>query len=76
MKNLRRFRIVRMWMLLLKQNKIAQLEEELNKIDREEEAELWLGSWRKDRNACRKDVLARLDETFSDYGNSPNHVVK
>jgi hypothetical protein len=65
-----------MRMLLLKQYKIAQLGEELNKIDREEEAELWLGSLRMDRNACRKDVLARLDEAFSDCGNSPTYIVK
>jgi hypothetical protein len=54
MQTLRRFRTVRMRMLLLKQDKIAQLREELNKIDREEEVELWLGSLRMDRLRVRK----------------------
>jgi hypothetical protein len=64
-----------MRMLLLKQDDIVQLEEELNKIDHEEEAELFLGSRRLDRNASRKNVLARLDQAFSDYG-TPHIVLK
>lgn len=68
--NFRRFRTLRMRMLLLKQDKIVRLEEELNQIDRDEQSELFLGSTRRDKNAKREDVLLRLDEAFSQYGQS------
>jgi hypothetical protein len=66
--NYRRFRALRMRMLLLKQDKISRLEEDMNSIDQAEQSELFLGSVRRDRNIERKDVMARLDEAFSAYG--------
>lgn len=65
--NFRRFRQVRMRMLLAKQDVISKLEEELNVIDKEEEAELFLGSCRLDQNNRRKEVFAQLDKAFSEY---------
>lgn len=57
-------------MLLLKQDQITKLEEELNQIDKDEQSELFLGCIRRDKNAKRADVLQRLDEAFSQYGQS------
>lgn len=64
----RRFRNVRMRMILLKQDQISRLEEELNEVDQAEAVELYLGSCRRDQNHKREDVLRRLDEAFSAYG--------
>ena len=69
-----------MRLLLLKQDKVAQLEDELNEVDNAEEKELFLGSSRRDRNTRRKDILERLDAALNDYGKipmfllRPNHV--
>jgi hypothetical protein len=59
-----------MRMLLLKQDNISNLEEELNEIDQTEEVELFLGSYRRDKNPRRKDIITQLDQAFSDYGKS------
>ena len=57
-------------MILAKQDRIALLEEELNKVDREEEKELWLGNMRRDKNQQREHVFSQLDEALKDYGNA------
>ena len=64
----RRFRTVRSRLLLLKQDEIAELELKLDEIDRTEPRPIFLGSRRRDANAERKQVLARLDAALADYG--------
>ena len=68
LQNFRRFRTLRMRMLLLKQDRISRLEEQLNEIDRSEPAVLFLGNCRRDKNEHRESVLKKLDDAFSDYG--------
>ena len=64
----RRFRTVRSRLLLLKQDEVAELELKLDEIDRTEPRPIFLGSRRRDANAERKQVLARLDAALADYG--------
>ena len=64
----RRFRAVRSRLLLLKQDEVAELELKLDEIDRTEPRPIYLGSRRRDANAERKQVLARLDAALADYG--------
>ncbi|KAI1758573.1 hypothetical protein GGR53DRAFT_529297 [Hypoxylon sp. FL1150] len=63
----RRFSNLRARLLLLKQDELSVLEEQLNKIDREEERPLRLGSQRSDSGAERKACLALIDEKLSNY---------
>ncbi|KAI9714260.1 MAG: hypothetical protein M1820_000219 [Bogoriella megaspora] len=58
-----------MRLLLLKQDRVTQLEQELIEVDNNEEKELFLGNSRRDVNQKRKDVLDKLDKAFSDYDN-------
>lgn len=44
------------------------LEEQLEKIDTDEAAGLFLGSSRDDHNAERHSILARIDIALADYG--------
>ncbi|KAF8243889.1 hypothetical protein K440DRAFT_667571, partial [Wilcoxina mikolae CBS 423.85] len=64
---IRRFLIVRMRLLLYKQDEICVLEEELNRIDREEPCELFLGNRRRDTNQQRKEVMKNLEEKLAEY---------
>lgn len=66
----RRFSILRTRLLLLKQDKLSQLEEQLENIDAydEEDAPLFLGSYRRDQNDQRHEVLEKIDEALKDYG--------
>jgi len=57
-----------MRMLLIKQDEISILEEELSKLDEDEQSEMFLGSSRQDMNQARKSVLLKLDEAFKLYG--------
>lgn len=57
-----------MWLLLIKQDKLTLLEQELLRTDQAEDAELFLGSVRRDKNAQRKEVLGRLEAALKDYG--------
>jgi hypothetical protein len=66
--NFRRFRRVRARLMLVKQDRVAEIEEKLDDIDRNEEAELFLGNRRRDRNDKRAVVLKNLDEALADYG--------
>lgn len=63
----RRFSNIRARLLLLKQDKLAILEERLERIDKEERAALFLGSSRDDRNEERASVLAQTDQALADY---------
>lgn len=55
-------------MLLYHQDRIAQLEEELDALDEREPKALFLGSRRRDANPERDVVLARLESAVADYG--------
>ena len=57
-----------MRLLLLSQDKITQLEEELDQIDSDESSSLFLGCSRLDKNTKRQAVLAKLQEALSVYG--------
>lgn len=64
----RRFRTLRMRMLLIKQDEISILEDELSKLDEDEQSEIFLGSSRQDVNQTRRSVLKKLNQAFKDYG--------
>lgn len=64
----RRFSTLRARLLLQKQDRIAELEHQLQHIDEEESQPLFLGSLRKDRNQDRERVLANIDVALQDYG--------
>jgi hypothetical protein len=66
--NFRRFRRVRARLMLVKQDRIVEMEKRLDDIDRDEKAELFLGNVRRDRNDERAVVLRNLDEALADYG--------
>jgi hypothetical protein len=57
-------------MILLKQDEISKLESRLEKLDRVEKSELFLGSSRFDRNEERKQVFKELDAPLATYGKS------
>lgn len=64
----RRFSQLRTRLLLLEQDRVAELEEKLNKIDRDETRKFFLGSRRRDRNEERLSVIAELKEALKSYG--------
>jgi hypothetical protein len=64
----RRFLNVRARLLLLKQNRVVELESKLHKIDRDEDRPLFLGSSQRDENKDRAKVLVELDEALEDLG--------
>jgi hypothetical protein len=64
----RRFTNLRARLLLLKQDRLSSLENQLEKIDREETAALFLGSSRRDGNRDRNSVLSDIDTALADYG--------
>ncbi|KAI1825595.1 hypothetical protein F4861DRAFT_500915 [Xylaria intraflava] len=63
----RRFSTLRVRLLLLKQDKLSQLEKRLEKIDQEHTGQLSLGSSRKDFSEERKEILSNIDEALADY---------
>ncbi|KAF2258467.1 hypothetical protein CC78DRAFT_594984 [Lojkania enalia] len=65
----RRFSTLRTRLLLLKQDEISLLEEQLEKIDADERAPLFLGSRRDDRNLERTSTLSKIDHALADYDN-------
>lgn len=64
----RRFSRLRMRLLLLTQDKIAQLERKLDQIDCSEKSPLFLGSSRLDKNGERQAVLLQVREDLGAYG--------
>lgn len=63
----RRFSTLRARLLLQKQDRLAKLEHQLQRIDEEELQPLFLGSLRRDRNQGRERVLADIDVALQDY---------
>ena len=64
----RRFSNLRARLLLLKQDRLSMLEKQLEKIDQEETAILFLGSSRSDTNGKRISVLSEIENALADYG--------
>ncbi|KAI1141534.1 hypothetical protein F5Y05DRAFT_410091 [Hypoxylon sp. FL0543] len=63
----RRFLRLRSRLLLLKQDRIAQLEQSLDDLDQNETAPLSLGESRSDRNTARTSLLTELSSDLADY---------
>ncbi|GFG20206.1 hypothetical protein IFM5058_10512 [Aspergillus udagawae] len=63
----RRFSNLRYRLLLLKQNSISTLEEQLQQLDRDETATIFLGSARRDRNQERINLLSKISNELSQY---------
>lgn len=63
----RRFLRLRARLLLLQQDKIAQLEDQLDEIDRTETRLLYLGKARCDRNADRSHIVSEIGSHLADY---------
>ncbi|KAF3481531.1 uncharacterized protein GIQ15_04290 [Arthroderma uncinatum] len=63
----RRFGNLRARLLLFKQDKISLLEKQLEKIDKEESLELFLGSTRHDANKERRLIISDIDIALADY---------
>ncbi|KAF3034659.1 hypothetical protein E8E12_001493 [Didymella heteroderae] len=63
----RRFNRLRARLLLLKQDKLSQLEEKLDKIDQNETFPIFLGVSRLDANAERLSTLAAIEASLDDY---------
>jgi len=64
----RRFSNLRTRLLLLKQDKFSMLEKQLEKINANERAPLFLGSSRDDRNKERSLTLLEIDSALANYG--------
>lgn len=65
---IRRFSNLRTRLLLLSQDRVAQLEKKLDKIDRDESSPLFLGCSRRDKNEERQCVLSGLRDALKTYG--------
>ncbi|KIW29935.1 uncharacterized protein PV07_05720 [Cladophialophora immunda] len=63
----RRFSHIRARLLLLKQDRLSQLEKQLEQVDDEEPSPLFLGKSRLDANEQRRTVLAELETALADY---------
>jgi len=68
----RRFSQLRTRLLLLKQDKLAALEKDLEEIDRDENNEIYLQSYRADENLKRKTIIEEIGTHLSDYGALPS----
>ncbi|OAL35473.1 hypothetical protein AYO20_05323 [Fonsecaea nubica] len=66
----RRFSTLRARLLLLKQDKLATLEKQLEMVDHQETNPLFLASCRRDKNVEREAILSRIDTALVDYGKS------
>ena len=55
-------------LLLHKQDELTELEEQLDRIDREETRVLFLGHRRKDMNVERKRLIQEMDIKLAEYG--------
>jgi hypothetical protein len=57
-----------MRLLLLKQDQISMLEESLDRTDKDEACELFLGCRRRDGNDERRQILEKLETALHEYG--------
>jgi hypothetical protein len=64
----RRFLRLRGRLMLHKQDNLVTLEEELDRIDREEPRVLFLGNRRRDKNEERKNIMNEIDRELESYG--------
>ena len=64
----RRFTTLRARLLLLKQDRVSELEEKLERLDRDESRKLFLASTRRDANPARRQVLSEIGSALGDYG--------
>ena len=64
----RSFTTLRSRLLLVKQDKLALLEEQLQNIDKEETCPLFLQSRRLDMNPERERLLSEIDTALAGYG--------
>lgn len=58
--------------VLLKQEKLLDLETQLNEVDANEERQLYLKSRQHDGNPERKHLLEQIDTALQSYGSSPS----
>ncbi|KAK8880192.1 hypothetical protein PGQ11_001486 [Apiospora arundinis] len=63
----RRFRILRVRLLLSKQDELSALEKQLNDVDRKEKKPLFLGALRSDANSERRRLLSNIDVALAEY---------
>ncbi|CAH0054875.1 unnamed protein product [Clonostachys solani] len=63
----RQFGELRARLLLLKQDRLAELELELRRLDGDETNRLFLASRRSDRNQGRQDLITKIDLAMKDY---------
>ncbi|RYP69873.1 hypothetical protein DL771_005816 [Monosporascus sp. 5C6A] len=63
----RRFTRLRSRLHLIKQDKLSRLEKQLDKLDRDEDVHLFLGSCREDDNLERQTTLAQIDKALAEY---------
>ncbi|EFQ96677.1 hypothetical protein MGYG_08600 [Nannizzia gypsea CBS 118893] len=63
----RRFANLRARLLLFKQDELSVLEKRLEKIDKEENSDLFLGSRRHDVNQERQSVISNINAALADY---------
>jgi hypothetical protein len=64
----RRFDKLRSRLLLLKQDRLSQLERRLEQVDQQEVSPLFLGMSRSDRNMDRISLLSEIEFCLADYG--------
>lgn len=64
----RRFTTSRARILLYKQDKVCAIENELDKLDRNETRSIFLGRFRGQNNAERVELLEKLDIALAEYG--------
>lgn len=55
-------------LLLHKQDRLAVLEKELDRVDRQETKSLFLGNLRRDKNSDRRQLIEQIDAALSEYG--------
>lgn len=64
----RQFGELRARLLLLKQDRLAELESDLRQLDGDETNRLFLASRRSDRNQARQDLITKINLAMEDYG--------
>ena len=68
----RKFRMLRLRMLLYRQDEVVELEERLQEVEDDgEDTDLFRGNRRLDRNKERKSILKQLDKKLAAYGVTP-----